>query len=571
MPTKFNPVSDDFFALTQSIFELAITPAPRAVNLAFHTQRQCLPYIAVYRFDTGDVAQDLVPAKRVSDDGLSLVFDGLLGIRRSSHNYRLPNLEEDTHYWFRITADSDLAGFAPAVAVGTFYTCSRQVSVSVQKLVVVGGTDKADYRFGVFEGPAGGKLQGPYHYPGDGEVDASKGLDVDFPFSGDGMPPIQNPPNQIVLYGLAINRHPPGICFFGSDFCIPDPGTGLDDLGEGFPDTTPDSASNVSNSFKDENDALGTYTLPENVGANQPMRFSITTEGDANRFTFSGSLLTTVKPPRHPPMLPTKLSRSHEITGQGSTKGFGRAVFVNYAAQRRVATVAPNGSLWWLRLTDKRPIAAEAWMRIGGEGAGAMAVAASAEGQIHVVQLGRDGTLLYATWNDLAELSPEPAWTDLGGAFVGELAVSARSDDGVDIFALTKEGELLHQRRSAKARRPEPKWNALAADMASSLGLVKRSRDVIWLFAMTREGGVAAVEYRGGSGRSRRFELGGNFDGELGVNAHPEGACDLLVVTRDRTAYGKSFTGKPGSAEARWQKLGPYDPPPAGAKRRRAR
>ncbi len=569
MPTKFNPVSDDVLALTQSIFDLVVTPAPRAVVLTFRTERQCLPYIAIFQFNTGDIAKDLVPANRVSDDGLSLVFDGLFGIRRSSHDYRLPNLNEDTHYWFQITADSDLAGFASAISTGTFYTCTREVSVNVQKLVVIKGGN-AEYRFGVFEGPTGDKLQGPFLYPTDGQVDASRGLDIDFPFSGELIPAIKNPPNQIVLYGIAINRHPPEICFFDTNFCIPDPGAGLDNLGEGFPELTPDSAANVSNSFKDETDALGTFALPELVGANQ-MQFSISSGGGYNYFTFSGSLVTTVNPPRHPPMLPMKLTRSHEITGQASVKGYGRAAFVNYAAQRRVATVAPNGSVWWLRVADRRPIGAEAWTQIGGEGAGPMAIAASAAGQIHIVQLAHNGNLLYASWNDLAEASPTPIWINLGGAFVGELAVSPRSDNAVEIFALTKEGELLHQRRSATARRPGPEWNCLAGDMASSLCLVRRNRDVVWLFALSPDGSVTAMEYRGASGSSKRFTLGGNFDGEIGVSAHREGLCDVLVVTRNRTAYGKSFSGKPESAKARWRKLGPYDPPPAGSKRRNGR
>jgi hypothetical protein len=570
MPTKFNATDDVVLALTQSIFDLVVTPGPRAVGLTFRTERQCLPYIAIFRFNTGDVAMDLVPANRVSDDGLSLVFDGLLGTRRFSHKYRLPNLEEDTHYWFQITAASDLAGFAAAIATGTFYTCTRQVSVTVQELLVIKGGN-AEYRFGVFEGPAGDKLQGPSRYPTNGQVDTSQGLDIRYPFSSDVMPAIQNPPNQIVLYGLAINRHPPEICFFDTDVCIPYPGAGLDDLGEGFPDTTPDSVSNVSNSFKDETDALGTFTLPEMAGANQQMPFSITSGGGYNYFTFNGSLVTTVKPPRHPPMLPTKLSRSYEIPGQASAKNYGRAVFVKYASQRRAATVAPNGSVWWLRVADRRPMAGEAWTPIGGEGAGPMAVAASADGQIHVVQLAHNGNLLYASWNDLAEASPKPVWINLGGAFVGELAVSPRSDNAVEIFALTKDDELLHQRRLANSRRPNPKWSSLAGGMASSLCLVKRNRELVWLFALSRDGGVTAVEYRGASGRSKRFTLGGNFDGEIGVSAHKEGPCDLLVVTRDRTAYGRRFSGKPESAGVRWQKLGPYDPPAAGSKRRKGR
>lgn len=142
----------------QLIKSLIITPGPNSVSFSFQTRFPSSAIIEIFKYNTGNHTNDITPQNLVTSNQLQLA-----GVARNkNHNVRVPQpadwvpptypgfdnpllapLNQDTHYWFRITADSPYSSVAPAVTFGQFWTAKRDVAVTIEELIVYryGSTD----------------------------------------------------------------------------------------------------------------------------------------------------------------------------------------------------------------------------------------------------------------------------------------------------------------------------------------------------------------------------------------------------------------------------------------------
>src|SRR5277367_4194330 len=135
----------------QEITNLTITPGPNSVSFSFQTLFASSALIEIFAYKTGDPNKDIQPTNLVTSNAAQLPGAS----RKKKNQYRLPEpdsftptffpgfsdtlttpLNQDSHFWFRITADSTISGVVPAVTIGRFWTAQRNVIATVDELLV---------------------------------------------------------------------------------------------------------------------------------------------------------------------------------------------------------------------------------------------------------------------------------------------------------------------------------------------------------------------------------------------------------------------------------------------------
>ncbi len=587
----------------QVIKGLVITPNPNSATFTFQTRFASAPLIEIFNNISGSHTKDIAPQNLVTTNILQLT-----GVpRQRSHNYRLPRpanwipnsypsledpllnpLKQDSHYWFRITADSASTSIIPTITIGSFWTSQREVSAVIEELIVYryGSTDIGSDVQDAVNSVAGLFGQSPPN-PSIYHLDLAVGLfdqvngdagQLEKLFnSTQNNDDIQNPyPYQtlqitnasdfiwITSYGQG-NGGAWGLGGFTGPALAPDPS-------EQFPGHGDSSQGPWAEAITQS------PRLPDNLMEQQsaglfPMELVLNSGNWGTNYEVIAWFNFTFVPPRHAPViyvsplaaltdgLHAPDNFKYHASQKLSTTGDGTLAF---RTTKGVQVLVPGAghALWSQTLSTEntnRKTSAP-WKKLGDGVTAPMIVLPGPDDTIEMIASDVDGKAKHAKWDGTATGAAKVKWHDLGQSMTEEIAI-ARGTKSLDVFLLDSEGSVTQCPIGADGK--PHKSTSLGGNLKTGLQAVATGDGEIHVLGLGSKGEVwhcTVSESAAAASKPTWVSLGGSHT--LQITVLPEGKHGLVIfaINKDRIVSRKTWNGKTWTPSTHdWKELGMLD------------
>jgi hypothetical protein len=586
----------------QIISGLVVTPGPNSVSFSFQTRLSSFPLIEIFKYGSGDPTTDMTATNLVTNNSIQLQNK----TRKKKQSYRLPEpdsfvpasfpgfsdpilapLNQDSHYWFRITADTALTDIAPAVTIGRFWTAKRDVTGVVEELIVYSYGD-SDFGQDLDEG-----VNDVYSFFGqappntsdyhlnlqlavyDPVQDKVAELDKLFP-SENQSDDLRNPfPNQ------------PLICSGANDFlwmyAFGQGNPGAWSL-SGFsgtsnaPNVPPIVISNGNNPYGPYAEAFGmSVKLPDTeaeLGAFQgPIPFVISTGPGDTSYDVTTWLYVNLTPPRHAPIIYAspvqnltsglansqvkRLQHSHKM----STKNEG--VLFMQSKGKMHAIVPSSGHTLMANTQDSKHVNLKAnapYVKLG-EGLGApLAVLQNEDGTLDVVATDTDGYAQYGQWDGTMNGAAKTKWHRLDQPAGEEIAL-VRGKDGLHVFTLNRRGAALHSHIATNGKRTA--YESLGGHFSGNLQAIQTEDGNLYFFALGIDGDVCYIQIVGSETKQttdRIASLGGIDTVQFCAIPEDKHGIAIYALNKKRKLAHKVYNGSSFKPSLKgWEDMGLLD------------
>ncbi len=574
----------------QLIKALNITPGPNSVSFSFQTRFPSSAVIEIFTYTTGAHDKDITPQNLVSSNQLQLT-----GVARNrNHNSRLPQpanwtppsfpgfdnpliapLKQDTHYWFRITADTPYSSVAPAVTFGHFWTGKRDVFVTIPELIVyrygsndvgndvdnainsVGGlfgaTPNKDYNLDLHVGLYD-QVRGLVDSTMKFFTSTNNNDDLELPFPNVAL---QCPGAHDFLWMFAngIGNHGAwDVGPFGAPYEFP-PAPNYPQHGD-YNGPWADAAA-VSSRLADTPAEL-----------QSPITVVLDSGNWGTHYEVVAWINTSLTAPRHAPVIfVSPLSHvSAGLTNQSVERLTGQTKKkLSASGEGALALGSPNkvhvlvpgaGRTIWSQtrdLTGKTRQLTNSWNKLAEGISAPIVVFEDDKGSMDLVGCGANGHAWHAHWDGSA--APIKGH-DLGHAMNEEVAL-LRKGKLVDIFLLNDNGEVMHAHLAEEGKKPT--WKSLGGNIGSELTAIPLHTDEIALFGLGKDGDIWHNKLAS-NGKSNWSSLGNSANVQLSILADGKEHIVLFAINKDRHVSRKEWNGKAWSpADTKWTELGNLD------------
>jgi hypothetical protein len=534
----------DEMSFAQRIRKLTVTPQPNAVLIEFTTNVPTIPVVEIFHLahdPQGDIKFD--PSLSV---GAQFDFlDAALGNLFTEHHARVPGLDQNTSYSYRITAGN---GPLPAsVAIGSFSTGQRSADVVIREIQIWNDGDpgllasgELDFTFGLYD------QDDDLMFDRNFARNIETGEVVDLPFGREPAFRVGNARDSMTIYVQGREHDGPliGVSFTSPEIIpkhLPEAPTHSDtdefaradafqrlelpnETGHsrlGFSlNSGPQSIFYIINGwFEVEvknppptfvehfplDELANTTTTLVQMGARQPIH---TTDGRMHVFGLGPDGVIAHRLPRVPrqprrkwELIPTDGAESATIIAR-ARRYFDIITVADgtvRAARRAVDSETPGPAAEWTVIGEDMQPALTAMLP--GNGAAVLAgLTRSGDVRATLLRGGRYGAI---------------RWSELGGYFVGRVAALA-TDDGIELFAVTAGGEVQTTSWHPDSSTPG-RWRSLGGEYVTHVVAIADEAGK-HLVALTRER-VLLTLLRGRKRFSKQWRVLGTLD-DLGREEH---------------------------------------------------
>jgi hypothetical protein len=481
--TAFDEVSN-----VQRIPRVTITPQPNTVLLDFTTKLPTIPIVEIFHLEISAKGELLFRPDNVA----GLAFDFITGTTFTNHHARIPNLDQNTNYSFRITAPN--AEQPPAVTTGRFKTGTRSCQVTINEIILFndgdpGGDGELSWEFGLYKD---GDRVGHAEFALNTRPDVIK-----LPFAGPAFQ-LNFAPDRLTIYvhgteddtfwgrftGEAPFRLPEGLPTHSED------DDGVDtQVAEEIQLPNEDGPHPIH--FNLDSGPWGIHYIiggRMDVNVKNPARTIIRDFGDRNVKVYTPvkivGALTSIKPQpgrMHtfglgPDGLIVHRQPRDPRTGVRQWKPIpthGADVVSIFGQSENIATIIALkdgvGRMLHYELTEQSRNTSHSWIKIGEDFRGAFTTIPDSDGRMLVMGQGKSGQVRLAKVD--AATDSDIQWHDLGGNFVGQVSAIA-TDEIIDLFGVTENGDVM-TRSWRMSSHPTGEWHSLKAKNATHVAAFK--------------------------------------------------------------------------------------------------
>jgi hypothetical protein len=525
----------DEMVFVQRISRITITPQPNAVVFDFTTIRPTNPIVEIFRLVKDSKGTLLFS----SADSVGLAFGLLFDGRFTEHHARVPRLDQNTSYSYRISADD---GPRPgAVAIGEFKTGIRSADVVIREIQVWTDGDPGLRGSGEFQFGFG------FYNEDDGLVasrnfsrDISAGEIVNLPFGTGAAFRMANAPDSVALFVNAREYD--------------------DNIGTTFhsllpvPIHLPEEPSNEEDDDGESASAIQRLDLPNEHREFDRITFSLNSGPHAIFYVANGWITVQVTNPP-PSTVRNFASRSHTSVTSTILGGFGGLRAVTPPGGKPIHFGLGAHGLIAYRLPRVPRERERKWARIATGGAESVTLIAQSEthADLIVVDKGLVRASRYTLDQSHAKVND---WVVIGKDLQPALTVLPLEENGTAVLVgLTQSGEVR-----ASLLRSEGlgslSWTDLGGSFVGRVAAVQ-THGGIEFFAVTAEGGVWHTIWQPNVEADYRWLSLGEKNVEFVSASRDKEGKHVVALTRDRNLIGLST--KDARFPKEWRMLGKLD------------
>jgi hypothetical protein len=527
---------------TQRIRQLRITPQPTAAIFTFRTVQPTVPVVEIFRSLSGNPALDMKPENLVTS--AFDFIDAWLGNLFTQHSARITGLPHSSRFHYRITAGDGT--FPAAVVVGTFATCGRNISVTVNDLMIWNDGDPGL--------KASGELAFGFGFYYDQDMVASRNFSGniesgevrDFPL-GRGPTFVSGLVPETFTVFVRGNEYDDDDLFRTTLRFPWDP-----------PSLLPDMLENYENDDEVVVEVMQSFDMPQAPGHYSQVLGLKSVPGGIH-YWINGRIDIEVVPPSEPPVVPRDIvfdvndlkSAAAHLESIGSLVGLGGGTGGKDGKGGKTLrfAIGPDNTLYM-----KRPEAAR-WEKLDDGAAAAghdcvcdltAEVARDDQDRIHILTL-RAGLLSHASFSGKGRSDP-PRFRSVGEGLQRNPTMVTVEDGTVYVFARNADGAL---RVAPLTGTDRGRWIELGGNFAGPIAAHATRREIA-LFGVAPDGQPQGGSWRIGSSRKPDWAMLGRGLGKTRLRhvdvLNQHGQIQLLAMAEDRrlltlTPSGRSWSG----------------------------
>lgn len=526
----------------QTILGLDVFPGAGSVTFRFNTSQESVPIIEIAN---APPHQDAAGVMRVETwERVKTSWPVLQGMK-TQHHARVMDLEQDTDYWYIITADGrDRGDFSQRW--GSFRTSSRSIRVLFDRIDIHFDGDPNSpgemyFQLGVY---AGGGTPLLAEAPGWGRRKAFAGGTI-----GLGQTVVADQvPQTIAIFAYGDDDDT-------TDLVLVD----LDEVQFSLPNVAP--ASGWGEGATEWCRVLQDVELPDEV-VDQPWEqaFHIRTPNGGIQFTVHGMITVLPTTFSSQGVSPKRSAPKHAVI---DTRSGAKAIAGGRSAH--VLAMSARGEVFHRALMpDANGARRDDWTSIGQAVSAPITSLASPDDGMDLFSIGAEGSVIHK-WLEREKWNPSLGdWVSLGGAFVGPIyAAAIQGTSRVHLVAIDADGNASYKeiKRRSLASDGHAWHNIGGGGFSGEIRLVS-SEQQLELFAIGRNGEVLYKALRGHDWSPAKKEwrrIAGPYAGPLTTQRIRDGRLVVLARNADRRLYALEWDSVAQQAVGEWTELGTLD------------
>lgn len=519
----------------QRVKKLRITPRPNAVELAFETTKGTVPIVEIFR----EVRNSNGELQFSTDLLVKSVFDFLsawLGNRFTVHNGRIPGLNQDTRYSYRITASD--GSWPSAVVTGTFRTGTRSADFLIRDIQmfndgdpgIFGASGELEFSFGFYNDD--GAWMGTNRYFGN----ISAGEVRTWPLGKGSAFRFSNAPDRVGIFVRGIEYDLD--LFSGSFKPADEPPLSLPETVGHYEDDDKTLAEAMQR-FELPNTS-GTFSLPLNLNSG-PWGIHYVITGRVEGRVTSPLVLPEIPDSAKVQTIKPKTIAALSFPGQ-------QAIIQREASKPVIVALGPDGLLAYKHYPGRK----EGWKKIEKRNASSFTVVSGSAGKLEIFAV-TDREILHSQLDPDSETAVH--WRTIGSGLQAPLTAIGLADNRLVLLTLDSSGVTQGLLFNETADKQD--WQSLGGNFAGQVSALSK-RNKVDMVAVTADGQVHASTWSVDSSHAPSWTPIGDRRVRLAaITKNDSNESVIIAVTAEREALLVAYDEEQGSKK--WTSLGNFD------------